>query len=116
LPAFSRPDGRLKAGNDGKGDLVADRAREKPSAAGARTKRWLFPYFAFSAGILSFLVGGLLGAALAFGIAAALAWRTGRSSALRWTLMTLAVLCMIALMIIILDAWSGIGTLTSSSG
>jgi hypothetical protein len=100
--------------NDEKGDLVADRTPKKPSAADARTMRWLFPFFAFSAGILSFLAGGFLGAALAFGIAAALAWKTGRSSALRWTLMTLAVLCMIVLIISVLDA--GMGTLISSWG
>lgn len=94
---------------------MADRIPTKSSAADARTRRWVFPYFAFSAGILSLWVGGFLVAALAFGIAAALAWRTGRSSALRWTLMTLAVLCMLALAIVTLDAGSGTATLISSS-
>ena len=78
--------------------------------------RWVFPCFAFCAGILSFWAGGFLGAALAFGIAAAIAWRTGRSSALRWTLLTLAVLCAVTLVIIILDAGSGMGTLINFSG
>lgn len=77
--------------------------------------RWVFPYFAFSAGILSLWAGGFLGAALAFGIAAVIAWKTGRSRALRWALMALAVLFMVGLAIVLLDAWFGSGMLISSS-
>ncbi|WP_213011797.1 hypothetical protein [Paractinoplanes toevensis] len=83
---------------------------------GSRATRWLFPYFAFSAGILALWAGGFLGATLAFGIAAAIAWKTGRSSALRWTLITFAVLSMVGLVVMALDTSSGVGTLISSSG
>ena len=93
---------------------MAGRTPGKPAAADARTPRWLFPSFAFSAGILSLGVAGFLGAALAFGVAAALAWRTDRSSALRWTLTILAVLCMLALVLSMLDAGSGMATLINS--
>ena len=78
--------------------------------------RWRLPFFAFSAGILSLWFAGPLGGALAFGLAAALAWRTGRSSALRWTLTTLAVVCTAGLMIMVLDARTGVGTLIEAPG
>ncbi|WP_045741056.1 hypothetical protein [Actinoplanes rectilineatus] len=58
----------------------------------------------------------LLGGALGFGIAAVFAWRTGRSSVLRWTLTALAVLCAAGLLLVVLDARFGSSTLITSVG
>lgn len=86
------------------------------SAAEPPAMRWRFPFFAFSAGILSLWVGGFLGGALAFGIAAALARKTGRSRALLWALMIAAVLCAAGLVVMVSDIGFGRSTLNSSSG
>ncbi|BAL89383.1 hypothetical protein AMIS_41630 [Actinoplanes missouriensis 431] len=92
---------------------MAGRFREKASVPEARVVRWRFPCFAFSAGVLSLCAGGLLGGVLAFGVAAAIAWRTGRRGALRWALTALAVLCLVGLAVVGLDAGFGVGTLIS---
>ena len=87
---------------------MAGRFPEKASA------RWWFPCGAFSVGVLSLCAGGFVGGALVFGVAAAIAWRTGRSGVLRWALTALAVVCVVGLLVLGLDAWSGVGTLIVS--
>jgi hypothetical protein len=90
---------------------VADRSSTEIPA-----KRWLFPYFAFSAGILSLWAGGALGGTIAFGVAAALAWRSGRGGGLRWSLTALAVLCAALTVFITVDGGSGTLWLDSVAG
>lgn len=94
---------------------MAGRVSREASASEARVRRWRFPFLAFSVGIVSLWASGFLGAALAFGVAAALAWKTGRSSALRWALTTLAVLCLVGLVVMALDAGFGTGTVVNRS-
>jgi hypothetical protein len=86
------------------------------SSAEIPAKRWLFPYFAFSAGVLSLWAGGALGGTIAFGVAAALAWRAGRAGWLRWSLTALAVLCAALTVFITVDGGSGTLSLDGAAG